>query len=86
MAALRAIADAAFPGGTQARLLAGDLAATEVPTAVVWGAEDSIVPAAHAGQLPDGVEVLVLDGVGHMAHMERASEVNAVIERMVASG
>ena len=44
------------------------------PALVIWGAEDAIIPAAHA----EGVEaeVLVVPGVGHMVQMEAAEQVN----------
>lgn len=44
------------------------------PTLVIWGAEDAIIPAAHA----EGVEaeVLVVPGVGHMVQMEAADQAN----------
>jgi pyruvate dehydrogenase E2 component (dihydrolipoamide acetyltransferase) len=77
--ALRAVADAAFPGGRQAEELRPVLAGLGgVPVLVVWGEEDRIVPAAHAEGLA-GAEVRVLPGVGHMPHMERAAEVNRLV-------
>lgn len=77
--ALRAIADAAFPGGRQAEDLRPVLANAGCPVLVVWGEADRIVPAAHAEGLPEGVEVHVLPGAGHMPHMERAQEVNRLL-------
>jgi pyruvate dehydrogenase E2 component (dihydrolipoamide acetyltransferase) len=55
----------------------------DVATQVVWGAEDRIIPAAHAQALSDAAKVHVLEGAGHMVHMEKASEVNAMIETLV---
>jgi pyruvate dehydrogenase E2 component (dihydrolipoamide acetyltransferase) len=76
--ALRRIADAVFPGGRQAEDLRPALAGLGgVPVLVVWGAEDRIVPAAHAAGLPG--EVHVLPGAEHMPHMERAAEVNRLL-------
>ena len=37
----------------------------------------------HAEGLPDGVAVTVYDGTGHMPHMEKATEVNALITDMI---
>ena len=50
-----------------------------VPTLVIWGADDRIIPASHARDLPNQDRVHVLDNAGHMVQMERASEVNRLI-------
>ena len=78
-AALRAIADAVFPEGGQAGVLSPRRAEISVPLQVVWGAEDRIVPASQAADLPDRVRVHLLDDVGHMPQMEAAGEVNRLI-------
>ncbi|NIQ26842.1 MAG: alpha/beta fold hydrolase, partial [Gammaproteobacteria bacterium] len=57
-----------------------ELLGLDVPTQVVWGADDQIIPAAHAKALSDAAKVHVIENAGHMVHMEKASEVNAVIE------
>lgn len=75
-AALRAIADTVFAGGRQQDLLRDRLTAAGVPVLVLWGAEDDIIPAAHANGLGDGVATLALDGYGHMLQLEAAGEVN----------
>ena len=77
-AALRTIKESFVPAGAQGRLLRDVLGS--VPTLVVWGAGDRIVPAAHAEGLPEGVESAVLEGYGHMVQMEAASEVNRLID------
>jgi pyruvate dehydrogenase E2 component (dihydrolipoamide acetyltransferase) len=51
---------------------------------VIWGRDDQIIPAAHAGNAPPGATVEVFDGVGHMAQMERASDVNRLILRQIS--
>ena len=63
-AALGTIRDAFAPGGAQAEAMR-DVAGS-VPTLVIWGAGDKIIPASHAEGLPDGVDCTVLDGQGHM--------------------
>ena len=50
-----------------------------VPTLVIWGADDRIIPAGHARDLPNQDRVHILDDTGHMVQMERASEVNRLI-------
>ena len=51
-----------------------------VPVHVVCGEEDKVLPAKHAEGLPDSVAVTRLPGAGHIAHMEKASEINAIIK------
>ncbi|MFQ5773895.1 MAG: acetoin dehydrogenase dihydrolipoyllysine-residue acetyltransferase subunit [Kiloniellaceae bacterium] len=82
--ALAAVARAAFPGGRQDAVLRPRLAALTVPAQVVWGREDRIVPADHAARLPANVAVHVLESAGHMVHMEKPAEVNALIEALAA--
>jgi pyruvate dehydrogenase E2 component (dihydrolipoamide acetyltransferase) len=50
-----------------------------VPTLVIWGADDRIIPASHARDLPNQDNVHIFDNTGHMVQMERASEVNRLI-------
>ena len=56
-----------------------------VPVQLIWGAEDKIIPAAHASTLPSRVHVSVLPGTGHMPHMEKAAEVNRLMLDFLAS-
>jgi pyruvate dehydrogenase E2 component (dihydrolipoamide acetyltransferase) len=80
--ALRKVADAAFPGGRQAvRVRVPD----SVPTLVVWGENDRIVPAAHAANAPAHARVEILEGQGHSPHLEAAGDVNRLIEDFLAS-
>ncbi len=82
-AALRLIADAAFPEGRQAAVMADELAALAVPVQAIWGESDRIVPPAHATALPQARRH-VLPGAGHMVHIERPAEVNRTIAEFVA--
>jgi pyruvate dehydrogenase E2 component (dihydrolipoamide acetyltransferase) len=74
--ALSRIAGDAFAGGRQALQLSGRLGELSVPVQVIWGRQDQILPARHAEGLPAGISATVLDGAGHLAHMEKAAEVN----------
>jgi pyruvate dehydrogenase E2 component (dihydrolipoamide acetyltransferase) len=85
-AALRAIAAANFPAGRQAIALRGDLAGLRCPARVIWGGHDQILPARQGDGLPSGVALSLLDGVGHMAHMEAASETNRLILELAGAG
>jgi pyruvate dehydrogenase E2 component (dihydrolipoamide acetyltransferase) len=78
-ALLAELGGALFGGGRQAEQPVARLDAQALPTALLWGREDRVIPAAQAGQAPAGVRVQVFDGAGHMLMMERAAEVNAAI-------
>ena len=47
---------------------------------MIWGREDQIIPVVQAEALA-GVTVHVLEGAGHLPHMEKAHEVNRLIGR-----
>jgi len=80
-AALKKMREALFPGGKQALVLKDQLVAgADRPIQVIWGRQDRVVPSAHADDLPGAVQVSVFDDAGHLAHMEKAGEVNALIE------
>ncbi len=82
--ALRALLRALLDGDTQAGDSAAPLAALgAVPVTVVWGREDRVIPAAQAESVP-GAERRVIDGAGHMPHMERPAEAQAAIEETIA--
>lgn len=70
-----------FKGGQQVALPGLALAGLGKPLLMVWGKDDQIVPAAHAVNAPPGATVELFDGVGHMAQMERAGDVNRLILR-----
>ncbi len=82
-AALGALADGVFPDGAQALILRDRLEALDVPTQVIWGADDRILPPSHADGLPPAIGVYILKDAGHMPHMEQASEVNGLIGKIV---
>ena len=83
-AALRTLRDALFPGGKQGLVLKDRLAEAQVPIQVLWGRQDRVVPASHGQDLPARVQVTVFEDAGHLAHMEKAGEVNAAIEALLA--
>ena len=76
---LRKIAASAFDGDRQ-RVGYRDRLAELAPRAlVIWGAEDRIIPAAHAQGLHGDIRVHVLEGKGHMVQMEAALEVSRLL-------
>jgi pyruvate dehydrogenase E2 component (dihydrolipoamide acetyltransferase) len=74
-----------FSGGRQAEQPGLRLDETGKPVLVIWGREDRIIPAHHAGSAPPGATVKVLDGAGHMVQMERASDVNRLLRQHVGA-
>jgi len=82
-AALAAIAQAWFAGGRQQVSVAGDLAGLAMPAQLIWGREDRIVPVAHARAAPAHVVTHVLEGAGHLPHMEKSGEANRLMRRFI---
>lgn len=82
-AALNTVAQAWFGGGRQCVDLTGALSAIAVPVQLVWGRCDRIVPVAHAEALASRLPVHVLEDTGHLAHMEKAGEVNRLLRRFI---
>jgi pyruvate dehydrogenase E2 component (dihydrolipoamide acetyltransferase) len=70
-----------FKDGQQVAQPGVALVGCDKPVLMVWGKDDQIVPAAHAVNAPAGATVAQFDGVGHMAQMERAGDVNRLILR-----
>jgi pyruvate dehydrogenase E2 component (dihydrolipoamide acetyltransferase) len=83
-AALRSMANQIFGGGQQQVFLGDRLPELEVPLLVVWGAEDRIIPSAHASHVPERAKVYVLEGSGHSPHMEAAGDFNRTLEGFLA--
>ena len=83
--ALHVLLDTLLDGDAQRPDCAAAIAATggTVPVAVVWGSADRVIPAAQAESVAGAVRHLI-DGAGHMPHMERPGEVQAAIEQTIA--
>jgi pyruvate dehydrogenase E2 component (dihydrolipoamide acetyltransferase) len=82
-AALNRIIEGTFAGGQQALQLTGRLGELAAPVQVIWGRQDRVIPVSHSEGLPARVRVEVYDDAGHMVHMEKAADVNQLIERFV---
>ena len=80
---LEKLADGVFPDGAQGWVESGVIAGLGAPVLVVWGAEDRIVPAAHA-EAAAGATVEIIPDAGHMVQMEAAPRVNSLIAAHVA--
>ena len=75
---LRSMAHALMPDGTQATSKRRLLDSLSVPTKVIWGTNDKIIPIKHAQGLPGRVALHVLKNVGHLCHIE-AGDVVAIL-------
>ena len=84
-AALEALAQEWFPNGIQRAVWAELVGKIDVPTQIIWGREDRIIPVAHAEALADKVPVHILDAAGHLPHMEKSGEVNRLIAAFIAA-
>ncbi|HEX6110995.1 MAG TPA: acetoin dehydrogenase dihydrolipoyllysine-residue acetyltransferase subunit [Geminicoccaceae bacterium] len=81
--ALNRIVEGTFAGGRQALQLTGRLGELNLPVQVIWGRKDRIIPVRHSEDLPNSIRVHVFDDAGHMVHMEKAAEVNDLIQGFV---
>jgi pyruvate dehydrogenase E2 component (dihydrolipoamide acetyltransferase) len=79
-AGLGAIATEWFPNGVQDQRF--DASSLSMPTQIIWGRDDRIIPVAHAEALAGRIPVHILDSTGHLPHMEKSAEVNRLIARL----
>lgn len=71
--------------------LTAGLQALQVPTTIVVGTDDRLTPPSHAERMAEVLsrngnlrELCILDGVGHMSTIEAGTEVNEVLESIIA--
>jgi pyruvate dehydrogenase E2 component (dihydrolipoamide acetyltransferase) len=83
--ALRSLVQNLVEGDKSAVDVTAELAAFGGPAVAVWGREDTIVPAANAAGLGTTVTVHIVDGAGHMAHMEKPQAVVAAIREALGA-
>jgi len=72
-----------FTNGSQAVSLRSQLADVDGPITIVWGKDDEIIPVNHSENLPDKVDLHLLDNSGHVPQMENAAQVNQIIKLVV---
>jgi pimeloyl-ACP methyl ester carboxylesterase len=60
------------------------LAASPLPKALVWGDSDTINPLAADGAASLGAALHVVEGAGHLPHIEGNAEVNALLRAFLA--
>jgi pyruvate dehydrogenase E2 component (dihydrolipoamide acetyltransferase) len=81
--ALNTIAGTVFKDGRQAVNLVPRVAGLAIPLQIIWGEGDRIIPSAHLNGLPASVRAHLVPGAGHMVHMEKADQVNNLIEALL---
>ena len=81
---LSELGTALFAEGRQSTVLAERLQALDKPLLVFWGEDDQVIPAAQAANAGPQAEVIRFPGTGHMAMLEKASEVNAALLKHLA--
>ena len=80
-----AMADVIFPDGVQAFDLRPALQRVEVPTQILWGRQDRIMPFAQALAVPGDFAMHFLSGVGHIPQIECPDRVARIIGRMISA-
>ncbi|MBV9220305.1 MAG: acetoin dehydrogenase dihydrolipoyllysine-residue acetyltransferase subunit [Methylobacteriaceae bacterium] len=83
--ALRKVAGHLAQNSRQVIALRDRLPELTMPAAVIWGEQDQVLPARQAEGLPPAFRVTRFADAGHLAHMEKSGEVNAVIKRQLTS-
>jgi pimeloyl-ACP methyl ester carboxylesterase len=81
---MRAVLD---PGGQRVSALDRLYLAEAVPSLIVWGANDPIIPADHgraAHEAMPGSRLELLDGVGHFPQLERPYEFASLLSEFIA--
>lgn len=78
--ALNAIVETFFDGDAQKLLPLGDLARLSIPTRVVWGNEDRVLPATQAEAFRRDFRVEIFQDVGHMLPYEIPAEIARLVE------
>jgi pyruvate dehydrogenase E2 component (dihydrolipoamide acetyltransferase) len=79
--ALRAIGERNLPSGRQVANFRDLVGEERVATLIIWGDRDAILDPAAATGLPSSVEVIRIQDIGHMPHMEAARTVNRHLTR-----
>lgn len=84
--ALTKLSSSLFAGARQRAQLGEALRDVDIPTMVIWGEDDEIIPAKHAAALTGKARAHVIGGAGHMVQMEAANAVNALLKEHIGAG
>jgi pyruvate dehydrogenase E2 component (dihydrolipoamide acetyltransferase) len=86
--AVKAIAASAFTRHGQNLVLADRLGELEVPLLVIWGELDRVIPSTHAVAVLTALPTAwleIMEGVGHVPHLEAAPAFAAIVNRWLLS-
>ncbi len=75
-----------FADGTQTFSIRQDLERLRMPTRVIFGVQDRIIPFAHSNLLPARIGLHAFRQCGHLPYMEQAELSLAILNEMVALG
>jgi pimeloyl-ACP methyl ester carboxylesterase len=85
---VRTVRSVIDPGGQTVSAMDRLYLAAEVPTLIVWGADDSIIPVRHAHAAHEaipGSRLELFDGVGHFPHVEAPERFVEVLRDFLAT-
>ena len=80
-----ALAARLFPNGTQAFNVTPLLRRVVVPTRLIWGRADEVLPWQQALGAPGHVALHLLPAVGHLPHLEASAIVTSVLRDLIAT-
>ncbi|MGO4740696.1 acetoin dehydrogenase dihydrolipoyllysine-residue acetyltransferase subunit [Bosea sp. 2KB_26] len=81
----RELAARLFPDATQTIQIGNAIASLHVPTRVIWGQADRIIPVSHSRGLPGFVALHLLADIGHMPHVEAPELISRLIVQTARS-
>ena len=85
-AALVEMARHLMPDGAQVGSLRAVLDKSDVPTKVIWGTKDQIIPHSHSAGLPGNVALHLLPDVGHLPQIEATALLGRLLVQQVRAG
>ncbi|MEJ5021467.1 acetoin dehydrogenase dihydrolipoyllysine-residue acetyltransferase subunit [Ochrobactrum vermis] len=74
-----------FADGTQTFEVRSSIATLAMPVRLIFGAEDRVIPVAHAHGLPGKVGVHIFAGCGHMPQIEERAAVLQILKECAAA-
>ena len=77
------LAGVLFPDGVQSFDLRPALGRLTLPTCIIWGRQDHILPTAQATATPHDAALHLLQGAGHVPHLECPERVAPIIARHI---
>ncbi len=83
-AALATFNETFFADGVQTFSIRDDLARARIPTRVIFGRQDRIIPFAQTRRLPDAVGLHGFERCGHMPYAEKPAETLRILDEMAA--